>query len=294
MEEVRGIQIQAIDTGLMQYRLPRPHQVIEMNKLIAQQGQIQPVVLRRAGKDQYQLIDGFKRYQVAVERGQTIIKGKVIEVSEMEGKVMMMMCNRSGGKLQAYEEGLILHSLHEEDGLEQQEISRLTGYSRSWVSRRISLIEKTEQVIRDMLRLGEISPSQARVLIKLPCGNQGKIIQNIQRHGLSCQELNQVVEAYLQTGSDKEREYLLNHPREVINQRDKKKGLYDVRLGEHGNRLVQSIDILFHSQVIFLSTYQRHETGQMKEEEREITGDKIVGVIKKSREIIERVLKKQG
>jgi hypothetical protein len=32
----------------------------------------------------------------------------------------------------------------------------------------------------------------------------------------------------------------------------------------------------------------------MKEEEREITGDKIVGVIKKSREIIERVLKKQG
>jgi len=67
---------------------------------------------------------------------------------------------------------MILQSLHRDDGLSQIEIATLLGRDKSWVSRRISLIERLADEVRRHLELGLISASVGRELARLPRGNQ--------------------------------------------------------------------------------------------------------------------------
>ena len=65
-----------------------------------------------------------------------------------------------------------MRSLYREDHLNQPTIARLLSRHKSWVWRRLMLVESLETCVQSDVRLGLIAPRAAVALSRLPRGNQ--------------------------------------------------------------------------------------------------------------------------
>ena len=90
-----------------------------------------------------------------------------------------------------------MHALVREDGLSQVEVAELVGRHKSWVCRRLALIEQLAKGPSDELRLGLLTPTFARQLTRLPRGNQAAALQTTRESSLTCRELAGVVDLLL-------------------------------------------------------------------------------------------------
>jgi ParB/RepB/Spo0J family partition protein len=275
----KQIKLQDMDISLSSLRITRPSEQEKMHQSLQRLGQLHPVIVRPEEK-RYQVLDGFKRYYSAIHLGWDFLESRIVEVTLAEGKAIMLSYNRNGRSLLDYDEALVVFSLKSEHMLDQSAISALTGYSRSWVCRRLALVEKLETVVQDAMRMGMITNSQARALVKLPRGNQQEMMQCVTTHHLTSRESSMLVDIFLQAGSGKEQQYVLEHPREVIEQMLTREEIYDVRLSQHGNRLLKSIELLTLQQNIFIGLFTQHATDKLSETEKVILKERMGGLEK--------------
>ena len=202
MEEEADKEIAVSEVGekFGKYRIVNPRTDAAMMKSIQKYGQMSPVVCVRA-EDGYELIDGFKRLRACKRLNRLVLLVKTMDVSVRVCKAAIIQLNRSGGSISELEEAMVLKSLHREDGLMQMEIAVLLGRHKSWVSRRISLIEKLSEEVQDGIRLGLISVCVGRELAKLPRGNQKDTADAILKHRFSTRETQKLIS------------YMLSRPR---------------------------------------------------------------------------------
>ena len=171
-----------------------------MVKSIRRYGQLSPVICVKE-KSGYEMIDGFKRLRACRMLNQTTLRVKTMEVSGRVCKAAMLQLNWSGRSINEMEEALVLQSLYREDGLTQIEIATLLGRDKSWVSRRISLIERLSEEVQEDIRLGLISVMTGRDLSKLPRGNQKEAAEAILKSRYTTREAAKLIG------------YLLSRPR---------------------------------------------------------------------------------
>jgi len=119
------------------------------------------------------------------------------------------------------------------------------GRHKSWVCRRLALIERLGAKARDDLRVGLLSPTAARQIVRLPQGNQAEVLDAVRREALSSAELAGVVDLWLGCSERNQQQYLLAHPREALSQA---KGAIppgrDPRLSEAGNQVWKRVGLL--------------------------------------------------
>ncbi len=215
--------------------------VQQLEKSMRLHGQLQPVVARmHEGK--YQIIDGLKRYYNAVDLMMDTLQCQLLEVDEQQAKILLLSYNRSNQTMEAWEEGLVLQDLMETHDVDQRQLAKLTGYSPSWVSRRLSLISKIDQEVSSEIRMGSLTSSHARALIRLPRGNQLKVARVITTFGLSSRLSNHLVDAFLEAEDEDQQRDILVHPEHILwDQTDLPDNPYDSRLCSHGNDLMITI-----------------------------------------------------
>ena len=182
------------------YRIVNPRADVAMVKSMRKYGQITPVVCVKE-PDGLELIDGFKRLRACRSLNQTTLRVKTMEVSGRVCKAALIQLNQSGRTINEMEEALVLQSLHREDGLTQVEIAALLGRDKSWVSRRISLMERLSEEVQEDIRLGLISAITGRDLSKLPRGNQKEAADVILKRRYTTREATKLIG------------YLLSRPR---------------------------------------------------------------------------------
>jgi ParB/RepB/Spo0J family partition protein len=199
------------------YRIVSPRADAAMVKSIRKYGQISPVVCVK-GKDGYEMIDGFKRLRACRSLNQTTLRVKTMEVSGRVCKAAIIQLNQSGRSINEMEEALVIQSLHREDGLTQMEIAVLVGRDKSWVSRRISLIERLSEEVQEDIRLGLISVITGRELTKLPRGNQKEVADAILKRRYTTREAAKLV-GYLLSRPRWEYSVILASPWEVVEPR---------------------------------------------------------------------------
>jgi ParB/RepB/Spo0J family partition protein len=196
------------------YRIVSPRADAAMVKSMRKYGQITPVVcVKEPGG--YELIDGFKRLRACRSLNQTTLRVKTMEVSGRVCKAALIQLNQSGRSINEMEEALVLQSLHREDGLTQVEIAALLGRDKSWVSRRIALMERLSEEVQEDIRLGLISVITARELAKLPRGNQREVADTILNRRYTTREAAQLV-GYLLSRPRWEYGAILASPWEVV------------------------------------------------------------------------------
>ena len=227
------------------YRLHVPEAERAMARSLERYGQLSPVVVCRR-QERYELIDGFKR--LGAVRGLAQIprlSARLMEADERQAKAAIYGLNRAGGRTRELEEAWIIQALVREDGLSQVEVAELLGRHKSWVCRRLALIERLGPKARDELRVGLLTPTAARQIVRLPQGNHTEVLEAIRREALSCTELGGVVDLWLRCTERRQQEYLLAHPREALSQA---KGVLpavrDPRLSEAGNQVWKRVGLL--------------------------------------------------
>ena len=199
------------------YRIVNPRADGAMVKSIRKYGQISPVVCVRT-EGGYELIDGFKRLRACRDLNQTTLKAKTIQVSGRVCKAAILQLNWTGQSITEMEEALVVQSLHREDGLTQVEIGVLLGRDKSWVSRRISLIERLSEEVQEDMRLGLISVITGRELVKLPRGNQKEAAEAILKGHYSTREVAKLI-GHLLSRPRWEYSAILARPWEVVEPR---------------------------------------------------------------------------
>jgi ParB/RepB/Spo0J family partition protein len=192
-EKYLRICLEKIGTSYEGLRIVRPSFEIAMEQSLKQHGQITAVMVVRDDKGAYEMVDGFKRLRAGCRLGLTDLLAKIIPYGERSLKAAMITFNLKGRTISELEQGLILQSLHRDNSLPQKEIAVLLGRHKSYVSRRIALVEKLSDEVLTHIRLGLINVTIGRELSRLPRGNQDRTLAAILKHKLDTRESHRLV-----------------------------------------------------------------------------------------------------
>ncbi|MCK5066296.1 MAG: ParB/RepB/Spo0J family partition protein [Bacteroidales bacterium] len=267
---IEEIPIEEFDLSLCGMRIINPDWVLRVQNSIWLHGQLQPVVAREH-EGKYQIIDGFKRYYISVDLEIKTLQCQVLDIDLQQAKLLILSYNRPHQSMEVWEEAMVLEDLLKTHDLSQQSLSRLTGYSRSWVSRRLSLISKIDEEVASEIRMGTLTSSQARVLIKLPRGNQLEVARVITTFGLSSRLSDRLVNAFLEAEDEDQQRHILAHPEHILwDQTDLPENPYDDRLSSYGNDLMHSIMNLYRPLRTMLSKLGDRRIGELNKSEKVI------------------------
>ena len=238
---IEEIRIEEFDLSLAGMRIMNPEMVTRVHDSMWLHGQLQPVVAREH-EGRYQVIDGLKRVYSAMDLMIKTLHCQVLDIDLQQAKLLILSYNRPGQAMEVWEEAMVLKDLLESHDVSQRQLSRLTGYSPSWVSRRLSLISKIDEEVALEIRMGSITSSQARALIKLPRGNQLEVARVITTFDLSSRLSGRLVDAFLQAEDADQQQDILEHPEHILwDQSDYPDPPYDDRLSCYGNDLMLSL-----------------------------------------------------
>lgn len=120
---------------------------------LAERGQQLPIVVVAEG-DHYVVIDGYKRVRALKRLACDTVRGTCWAMEELEA-LMLERRLRSGSE-DAFEQAWLLAELRERFGLALEELAQRFERSRSWVSRRLGLIEALPESVHEQVRSGTL------------------------------------------------------------------------------------------------------------------------------------------
>ena len=215
-DEFRSLEVGQVGRSLLRLRTVREESVSRMGRSLKRYGQLTPAVVALT-KGSYEMVDGFKRLLALMELpSPQYLSCRVVRMSPRAAKVAMYSLNRVASSLNDLEEALVVQALYREDGLTQAEIGQALGHHKSWVCRRLGLVERLVPRAREEMRTGVLGTTAARSLAGLSRGNQRLLLDAIVETGLSTRELARVVELLQAARSEVRRKAILLNPRGAL------------------------------------------------------------------------------
>jgi ParB-like chromosome segregation protein Spo0J len=185
-EESKEVAVAALGERLGALRLCEASALEAMRRSLARHGQMTAVVGFAAG-DLVEVIDGFKRLRAARALGWATLRTRVIEIDAV-GATLMIATLHETRVLTELEEGWLVRALYREHGLMQPAIAQRLGRHKSWVYRRLMLVEALDVTVQADVRLGLIAARAAVELAQLPRGNQQPSAEVVIRRGLTVRQ----------------------------------------------------------------------------------------------------------
>lgn len=218
------------------YRLTDEAGERDMVQSLRRHGQITPLVVCRR-EETLEVLDGFKRVSAALVVGLVNLRCQVRAADERQATVALLTLHGVGKRLVELEEAWLVQALVRDDGLSQVEVAELLGRHKSWVCRRLALLEKLVEEVRQELRLGLVSARTARELVSLPAGKQSQLLRTLRSEGRSSAEVRGVVGLLHGACTREQEEYILARPRQALAEANPLLcPAWDPRLSVAGNR----------------------------------------------------------
>jgi len=241
---VQPLPLAVLGEHYHRYRLTDPAAEADMARSLRRYGQLSPLVVCLR-QETPEVVDGFKRLAAARMLGLASLSTRLLVAEERTIKAAIYGLNCTGRHPQEWEEAWIVYALVHDDGLTQVEVADLLGRHKSWVCRRLALLEKLADEVQAELRLGLVTPTVARALVRLPAGNQAEVLASGRRAALTAAELEGVVELFVATTGRAQQDYLLAQPRQALAQAGQERGwVHDPRLSGAGNRVARRLHLL--------------------------------------------------
>ena len=140
--------------------------LLELSKSIKEHGIIQPITVRKMGRDNFQIISGERRFQAAKIAQIIEIPCYIRIADDKEMLEMAIVENIQRKDLNAIEIGLSYKRLIDECQLTHEELSKKVSKDRSTISNFLRLL-KLPNEIQKAVRDNEISMGHARALLSL-------------------------------------------------------------------------------------------------------------------------------
>jgi len=191
---VNEIRISQIEVNPYQPRTDFDEQALyELAESIKTQGLIQPITVRKAANNSYQLISGERRLRASKRAGLTTIPAYIRTANDQQLLEMALIENIQREDLNAMEVALSFQRMLDECSLKQDELGERVSKNRSTVTNYLRLL-KLPPAIQASIRDGAISMGHARALITVTDPvMQLHIHQLILQQGLSVRKVEEMV-----------------------------------------------------------------------------------------------------
>ena len=227
-------QTKEVDTHLLDLRYR--HTRIKNDKILATltnsiqaYGQIVPV-LAILEQERYVLIDGYKRLAALKACGHDCITLELTDAEE-HNSLFTLLAQTNERKLEAIEQAALIQELHGRFSTSFSEIATRLGRSKSWVKRRLDLIESLPEEVYQAVMTGKLSSwAASRILVPLARANEQdclELTRKIIKDPLSTRELVHLYKHYGKSNR-KVRDRIIEDPtlfvRTMNEYKDKKSG----------------------------------------------------------------------
>jgi len=203
-----GVQVVSI-----QYVIPNPNQprrdfdetaLLELSQSIERDGIIQPLLVRRAGAETYQIIAGERRYRAAKLAGLTEVPVVVREANDEKVLELAIVENIQREDLNPIELAVAFQRMVTELGLSHEQVGEKTGKQRVTITNSLRLLQLPED-LRQMVAAGTLSAGHARALLKLgDAAVQREVAQRAVAEGWSVRQIEEFTKpAPLEPGPEK-------------------------------------------------------------------------------------------
>ncbi len=146
---------------------PRTHMdedaLAELSASIKTRGVLQPVLLRPAGDNRYQIIAGERRWRAAAKAGLTTIPAIIREISDAEAFELALIENLQREDLDPLERATAYQQLIDKAGFSVDELATRLGESRASIANYLRIL-KLDKQIREMISAGQLGMGQARAI----------------------------------------------------------------------------------------------------------------------------------
>ena len=165
--KVIDLEIDKIEVNPYQPRTQfREEAIGELAESIKTLGIIQPVTVRKLGRNQYQLVSGERRYRASKSIGLKTIPSFVRVANDQETLEMALVENIQRKDLDPIEIALSYQRLINEIQLTQNQLSERVGKKRSTIANYMRLL-KLDPIIQTGMRDGFLSMGHGRALINI-------------------------------------------------------------------------------------------------------------------------------
>lgn len=134
--DIHEVEISQLDLRYAYTRIQMPETMTRLAASIECFGQITPVVCVLEGEVPLVLLDGYRRVAILKRLGRDMVWAQVWYC-----QVYQAMARNQERRWEALEEGALIQELCRGLGLTQARVAEMLGRDKSWVARRVALIE---------------------------------------------------------------------------------------------------------------------------------------------------------
>lgn len=193
-QSIGEIEISQIEANPNQPRREFSEEALqELADSIKELGIIQPITLRKMGKDRYQIIAGERRFRASQLAGKTTIPAYILKADDEDTMEMALIENIQREDLNALEIALAYQQLIEQHNLSQEQLSKRVGKGRATIANFLRLL-RLPATIQMALKEKRIDMGHARALLSLDNpAEQIKLFHDIEVNSYSVREVEEIV-----------------------------------------------------------------------------------------------------
>ena len=193
---LRELQVSQIEPNQHQPRAQFDEEaLVSLTDSIRELGVLQPILVRPAGHDRYELIAGERRWRASKRAGLQTIPAVVRKIDETTSLEQALVENLHREDLHPMEEAAAYQQLIEEFHLSHEDVARRVGKSRSAVSNMLRLFQLPPS-IQKLVADRQLSAGHARALLGTPDRSfQEALARRAVAEQLSVREVEEAVRA---------------------------------------------------------------------------------------------------
>lgn len=193
-DELRNIDVDLIERGPWQ---PREHfdeeALQELADSIAQQGVVQPIVVRqKAEHGRFEIVAGERRWRASQKAGLSKIPAVIKNFDDQTAAAVSLIENIQRENLNPLEESTALKRLIDEFDMTHQQVADTVARSRATVSNLLRLQDLNPDV-KTLLAMRDIEMGHARALLAIDGSEQSRVAKDVARKGLSVRETEALI-----------------------------------------------------------------------------------------------------
>ena len=162
----------------------------ELSQSIKERGVIQPIVVRKVpGGDRFEVVAGSRRFNAAKSLGLKELPAIIKQLDDKETFVCAIVENLQRKNLNPIEEAESFKRLMDEFKFTLEDLSVFIGKDKTTIVNTMRLLKLPED-IKDALKQGDITRSQARTILALDNRkDQQRLFRQVMAEGLSVREI---------------------------------------------------------------------------------------------------------
>ena len=196
---VAGAYFAEIPVGQIRPNVVQPRQVFDEDAMaelvhsVREIGVLQPVVVRRHGPDEYELVMGERRWRATQAAGLDVIPAIVRETDDVDMLRDALLENLHRSQLNPLEEAAAYQQMLDDFGCTHEELAGRIGRSRPQISNTLRLL-KLSPAVQRRVAAGVLSAGHARALLAVGDAEiQDRLASRVIAEGISVRGLEEIV-----------------------------------------------------------------------------------------------------